>query len=86
VACRMTRPSASAVLPIIIAAVPRTHRSSGRPDGGGRSGWERPLADADCGLGVLTVRLAYLFGQAVGLDPDAGMLAAGCRAAEEKQS
>jgi hypothetical protein len=44
-------------------------------DGNGR------LADADCGL---TVRLAYLFGQSVGLDPDAGMLAAGCRAAEEK--
>ena len=47
-------------------------------DGNGR------LADADCGLGVLTVRLAYLFGQAVGLDLDVGMLAAGCRAAEEK--
>ena len=34
--------------------------------------------------GVLTVRLAHLFGQAVGLDPDAGMLAEGCRAAAEK--
>jgi hypothetical protein len=34
---------------------------------------------------VLTVRLAHLFGQAVGLDPDAGMLAEGCRAAEEKR-
>ena len=47
-------------------------------DGNGR------LADADCGPGVLNVRLAHLFGQAVGLDPDAGMLAAGCHAAEEK--
>jgi SAM-dependent methyltransferase len=32
---------------------------------------------------VLTVRLAHLFEQAVGLDPDADMLAEGCRAAEE---
>jgi SAM-dependent methyltransferase len=38
-------------------------------DGNGR------LLDAGCGPGVLTVRLAHLFGQAVGLDPDAGMLA-----------
>ena len=37
-------------------------------DGNGR------LLDAGCGPGVLTVRLAHLFGQAVGLDPDAGML------------
>jgi SAM-dependent methyltransferase len=47
-------------------------------DGNGR------LLDAGCGPGVLTVRLAHLFGQVVGLDPDAGMLAEGCRAAEEK--
>jgi SAM-dependent methyltransferase len=47
-------------------------------DGNGR------LLDAGCGPGVLTVRLAHLFGQAVGLDPDASMLAAGCRAAAEK--
>ena len=47
-------------------------------DGKGR------LLDAGCGPGVLTVRLAHLFEQAVGLDPDAGMLAEGCRAAEEK--
>jgi SAM-dependent methyltransferase len=47
-------------------------------DGNGR------LLDAGCGPGVLTVRLAHLFEQAVGLDPDAGMLAEGCRAAEEK--
>src|SRR5277367_5512321 len=47
-------------------------------DGTGR------LLDAGCGPGVLTVRLAHLFGQAVGLDPDAGMLAEGSRAAGEK--
>jgi SAM-dependent methyltransferase len=46
-------------------------------DGSGR------LLDAGCGPGVLTVRLAHLFGQAVGLDPDAGMLAEGGRAAQE---
>jgi SAM-dependent methyltransferase len=47
-------------------------------DGNGR------LLDAGCGPGVLTVRLARLFGQAVGLDPDASMLAEGCRAAAEE--
>jgi SAM-dependent methyltransferase len=47
-------------------------------DGTGR------LLDAGCGPGVLTVRLAPLFAQAVGLDPDAGMLAEGRRAAAEK--
>ena len=47
-------------------------------DGTGR------LLDAGCGPGVLTIRLAHLFERAVGLDPDAGMLAEGCRAAEEK--
>jgi SAM-dependent methyltransferase len=47
-------------------------------DGTGR------LLDAGCGPGVLTIRLAHLFDQAVGLDPDAGMLAEGRRAAEEK--
>ena len=47
-------------------------------DGNGR------LLDAGCGPGVLTVRLAHLFGQAVGLDPDAGMLAEARRAAAEK--
>ena len=46
-------------------------------DGNGR------LLDVGCGPGVLTVRLAHLFGQAVGLDPDASMLAEGRRAAEE---
>jgi SAM-dependent methyltransferase len=44
-------------------------------DGNGR------LLDVGCGPGVLTVRLAPLFGQAVGLDPDGDMLAEGHRAA-----
>ena len=44
-------------------------------DGNGR------LLDVGCGPGVLTVRLAHLFAQAVGLDPDAGMLAEARRAA-----
>jgi len=48
-------------------------------DGNGR------LLDAGCGPGVLTVRLAHLFAEAVGLDPDADMLAEGCRAAGEKK-
>jgi SAM-dependent methyltransferase len=54
-----------------------THRTG--LDGTGR------LLDAGCGPGVLTVRLAHLFAQAVGLDPDACMLAEGRRAAEEKR-
>jgi len=49
-------------------------------DGKGR------LLDAGCGPGVLTVRLAHLFEQAVGLDPDAAMLAEGRRAAAEKKA
>jgi SAM-dependent methyltransferase len=48
-------------------------------DGSGR------LLDAGCGPGVLTARLAHLFDQAVGLDPDADMLAEGRRAAEEER-
>ena len=48
-------------------------------DGNGR------LLDAGCGPGVLTVRLAPVFNQAVGLDPDPDMLAEGCRAAEQQQ-
>lgn len=47
-------------------------------DGGGR------LLDAGCGPGTLTVRLAPLFEEAIGLDPDADMLAEGRRAADEK--
>src|SRR4051794_28354266 len=44
-------------------------------DGQGR------LLDAGCGPGMLTVRLASLFEEAVGLDPDADMIAEGRRAA-----
>src|SRR6202007_153378 len=32
------------------------------------------LLDGGCGPGILTVRLAHLFEEAVGLDPDADML------------
>jgi SAM-dependent methyltransferase len=35
-----------------------------------------------CGPGVLTIRLAHLFAQAIGLDPDADMLAEGRHAGE----
>jgi SAM-dependent methyltransferase len=47
-------------------------------DGSGR------LLDAGCGPGILTVRLAHLFEEAVGLDPDAAMLAEGRRVAGER--
>jgi SAM-dependent methyltransferase len=47
-------------------------------DGSGR------LLDGGCGPGILTVRLAYLFEEAVGLDPDAAMLAEGRRVAHER--
>ena len=47
-------------------------------DGNGR------LLDVGCGPAVLTVRLGHLFTQAIALDPDAGMLAEGCHAAEER--
>jgi SAM-dependent methyltransferase len=46
-------------------------------DGSGR------LLDGGCGPGTLTVRLAHLFEEAVGLDPDPGMLAEGRRVAGE---
>jgi SAM-dependent methyltransferase len=46
-------------------------------DGTGR------LLDVGCGPGMLTVRLAHLVAEAVGLDPDAGMLAEGRGAAEQ---
>ena len=49
-----------------------------RLDGSGR------LLDVGCGPGVLTVRLAHLFEEAVGLDPDAAMLVEGQRAAAER--
>jgi ubiquinone/menaquinone biosynthesis C-methylase UbiE len=48
-------------------------------DGHGR------LLDVGCGPGVLTVRLAHLFEQAIGLDPDAAMLSEGRRAAGERR-
>jgi len=44
-------------------------------DGSGR------LLDGGCGPGILTIRLAHLFAEAVGLDPDAAMLAEGRRVA-----
>src|SRR5262249_55258549 len=46
-------------------------------DGRGR------LLDGGCGPGILTVRLAHLFEEAIGLDPDPAMLAGGRRAAHE---
>jgi SAM-dependent methyltransferase len=45
-------------------------------DGSGR------LLDGGCGPGILTIRLAHFFEDAVGLDPDAEMLAEGRKAAE----
>jgi SAM-dependent methyltransferase len=47
-------------------------------DGTGR------LLDGGCGPGILTVRLAPRFEEAVGLDPDPEMLAEGRRFAEER--
>jgi SAM-dependent methyltransferase len=47
-------------------------------DGRGR------FLDVGCGPGVLTVRLAHLFEEAVGLDPDPEMIAEGRRAAQER--
>jgi SAM-dependent methyltransferase len=45
------------------------------------SGW---LLDGGCGPGILTVRLAHLFEEVVGLDPDAAMLTEGRRVADER--
>jgi SAM-dependent methyltransferase len=47
-------------------------------DGSGR------LLDGGCGPGILTVRLAALFEEAVGLDPDADMLGEARRHADER--
>jgi SAM-dependent methyltransferase len=47
-------------------------------DGTGR------LLDGGCGPGILTIRLAHLFQDVVGLDPDAAMLAEGRRIADER--
>lgn len=41
------------------------------------------LLDVGCGPGILTARLAPLFAEAVGLDPDADMLTESRRAAED---
>ncbi|MFL5680182.1 MAG: class I SAM-dependent methyltransferase, partial [Chloroflexota bacterium] len=46
-------------------------------DGRGR------LLDVGCGPGILTLRLAHLFEEAVGVDPDAAMLAEAARAGDE---
>jgi SAM-dependent methyltransferase len=46
-------------------------------DGEGR------LLDVGCGPGVVTLPLAHLFAEAVGLDPDPGMLVEGARRAAE---
>jgi SAM-dependent methyltransferase len=48
-----------------------------RLDGSGR------LLDVGCGPGILTVELAPSFDEAIGLDPDADMLAEGARRARE---
>jgi SAM-dependent methyltransferase len=42
------------------------------------------LLDGGCGPGTLTVRFAHVFEEAVGLDPDAAMLAEGRRFADER--
>jgi 2-polyprenyl-3-methyl-5-hydroxy-6-metoxy-1,4-benzoquinol methylase len=47
-------------------------------DGSGR------LLDGGCGPGILTVRLARLFEEVVGLDPDLAMLAEGQRIADQR--
>jgi SAM-dependent methyltransferase len=47
-------------------------------DGRGR------LLDVGCGPGILAVRIAQLFEEAVGLDPDPAMLAEGRRVARER--
>jgi SAM-dependent methyltransferase len=56
---------------------------SGLADELGLDGTGR-LLDGGCGPGILTLRLAHLFAEAVGLDPDAGMLEEGQRAAEQQ--
>lgn len=68
---RYGRPPYSPQLEAILA-------EEGGLDGRGR------LLDAGCGPGILTLRLAPMFEEVVGLDPDADMLAAGRRAAEGK--
>ena len=43
------------------------------------------LLDGGCGPGILTLRLAHLFDEAVGLDPDPDMLSEARRAAEARE-
>ena len=68
---RRGRPAYSAQLEAVLAAELGL-------DGTGR------LLDGGCGPGVLTVRLAHLFEEAIGLDPDPAMLAEARRAADER--
>lgn len=49
----------------------------------GLDGTER-LLDAGCGPGILTIRLAHLFEEVIGLDPDPAMLAEGRRVAQDR--
>ena len=66
---RPGRPAYSQQLEALLAAELRL-------DGSGR------LLDGGCGPGILTVRLAHLFEEAVGLDPDPAMLDEARHAAE----
>jgi SAM-dependent methyltransferase len=68
---RYGRPAYSPALELLLA-------SELGLDGRGR------LLDIGCGPGILTVRLAHLFAEAAGLDPDPEMLAEGRRAAAER--
>lgn len=68
---RYGRPAYSPQLEAVLAAELHLDRSGA-------------LLDVGCGPGILTVRLAHLFGDAVGLDPDPAMLAEGRRVAHEK--
>ncbi|HLZ72766.1 MAG TPA: class I SAM-dependent methyltransferase [Dehalococcoidia bacterium] len=64
-------PYPAALAPVLAAAL--------QLDGRGR------LLDVGCGPGIIALRLAHLFEQAVGLDPDAEMLAEARRGAAEQQ-
>jgi ubiquinone/menaquinone biosynthesis C-methylase UbiE len=83
--CRTTTRSTRALL-LIIDPVDRPTRpqleavltEELKLDGCGR------LLDGGCGPGILTVRIAYLFEEAVGLDPDPAILAEGRRVAHER--
>lgn len=61
------------------AELATTLRRELRLDGHGR------LLDVGCGPGVLTIDLASLFDEAIGLDPDADMLEVAARRAEQQQ-